>query len=519
MDIGGNMAFGTSSTAVNVHSHYQGTGAADLMGYDYTGRMRMSHADAGVGVTALSQFDGAAAYYRLRRYSGRNFHLSPFGTTITSGTTDTGVFPAPNVWYRFRLRVEDTGSQTEIRARVWVDGTAEPGTWQAEAVDDSATRLNAGTVGVWTMAAGTKAFDDLSVQLLTAPRTDITITLVPALNGSIVLTPDQANYSTGDMVSVEAIPDPGYVFIGWTDDLSGATNPETVSLFDDVTVGATFVAITLQTLTVDTVGNGGVAVDPPGPDHPLGSVVTLTANPNPGSFFVGWSGDLSGATNPASLTITGDLAVTATFVNAFQLDNFDSLSPGDNPAGWGDTAANNSLTIDDTLFSVIDVGGNLAFGTGSAQANIHSHFTGAGASTLDRYVYTGRMRMTHANGGIGVTFFSGFTGDASYYRLRRYAGRDFHLAPLGSQVPSGTTATGVTPAANLWYRFEIEVEDQGTQTAIRAKVWEEGSSEPLTWQIDAVDDSGSRRSQGSFGIWSFSAGSKYWDDLKVELLP
>ena len=42
--------------------------------------------------------------------------------------------------------------------------------------------------------------------------------------------------------------------------------------------------------------------------------MTLTATPDPGFAFEGWSGDLSGSQNPATLTLDGDNSVTATFV-------------------------------------------------------------------------------------------------------------------------------------------------------------------------------------------------------------
>jgi hypothetical protein len=62
------------------------------------------------------------------------------------------------------------------------------------------------------------------------------------------------------------------------------------------------------------------------------------------------------------------------------------------------------------------------------------------------------------------------------------------------------------------------VEDTGTQTEVRAKVWAEGSSEPAEWQADAFDDSASRLTAGTFGLWSYLTGEKYWDDLQVTYL-
>ena len=42
----------------------------------------------------------------------------------------------------------------------------------------------------------------------------------------------------------------------------------------------------------------------------------MTAVPEPGSVFAGWSGDLSGTLNPAQIVIDGDKTVTATFEEA-----------------------------------------------------------------------------------------------------------------------------------------------------------------------------------------------------------
>jgi len=42
-------------------------------------------------------------------------------------------------------------------------------------------------------------------------------------------------------------------------------------------------------------------------------VVSLTATPVVGWSFSGWSGDLTGSVNPASVTMDGNKVVTATF--------------------------------------------------------------------------------------------------------------------------------------------------------------------------------------------------------------
>ena len=73
-------------------------------------------------------------------------------------------------------------------------------------------------------------------------------------------------------------------------------------------------------VTLAGTGTGGVSSDPPGIDCPgdcsqsylEGTVVTLTATPDEGSTFAGWSGDCSG-TASCSVTMDAARSVTATF--------------------------------------------------------------------------------------------------------------------------------------------------------------------------------------------------------------
>lgn len=79
------------------------------------------------------------------------------------------------------------------------------------------------------------------------------------------------------------------------------------------------------TVSATADGPGVVLVDPPpncDPDgedpieltaYDFGTVLTFTADPDPGNVFTGWSGDLGGDSPAQSLRVTRDLAVTAGF--------------------------------------------------------------------------------------------------------------------------------------------------------------------------------------------------------------
>ena len=59
-----------------------------------------------------------------------------------------------------------------------------------------------------------------------------------------------------------------------------------------------------------------VALSPTGDSYASGTVVTLTATGNTGYVFSAWSGDVTGSTNPTTITVDGDKTVTATFAVA-----------------------------------------------------------------------------------------------------------------------------------------------------------------------------------------------------------
>lgn len=198
--------------------------------------------------------------------------------------------------------------------------------------------------------------------------------------------------------------------------------------------------------------------------------------------------------------------------------DFQTSPTGTVVSGWLDTGADNSLTESDSLFSVLDVGGTRAFGTSSTLTNIHAHYVAGTSSQWTSYQLVGRMRVSDASAGIGVTAYSQYPSTDKYYRLRRLASDSFTIVPHGTTVSCTSDDTGVVPAVNAWYRFRFEVTSSSGSNAIRAKVWQEGSAEPGSWQASCTDSSGTRPTRGTVGVWSMGNGQKAWDDLAVYLL-
>jgi uncharacterized repeat protein (TIGR02543 family) len=89
-----------------------------------------------------------------------------------------------------------------------------------------------------------------------------------------------------------------------------------VNVDSDETVDVTLTKKT-YTLTVNTVGQGTVTRNPDKATYNHGEVVQLTANPAENWIFTGWSGDLTGSTNPANITMNANKTVTANFTRIY----------------------------------------------------------------------------------------------------------------------------------------------------------------------------------------------------------
>ncbi len=225
----------------------------------------------------------------------------------------------------------------------------------------------------------------------------------PQEGGSVAAGPapaDENFYASGTSVNILAIANSGYSFVGWSGDLTGITNPQTIimsaprnvtAIFDSpsstvksITIatnppGRSFISdgiaystsqnfswaqgsshtisisspqgsggtrylftswsdggaishtitvpaeATTYTASFDTqyllkmdvspLGAGSISVGPTTPDgyYAGGSTVQISAVPSSGYVFSGWSGDVAGAANPQTMTMTAPRSVTANF--------------------------------------------------------------------------------------------------------------------------------------------------------------------------------------------------------------
>ena len=146
----------------------------------------------------------------------------------------------------------------------------------------------------------------------------------PAIAGSGVVQHATTGTTGAFTVQVSGLtPSSTYAFRAYATNANGTS----------YTPAATF-STPPYTLTT-TATNGTIQRSPDLPSYAIGTSVTLTAVPASGAVFQGWTGDLSGAANPAVITMDGNKSVSAIFVPSLAgaLDTSLAFTLGGN-ANW-----------------------------------------------------------------------------------------------------------------------------------------------------------------------------------------
>ncbi|MBK7319521.1 LamG-like jellyroll fold domain-containing protein [Candidatus Villigracilis affinis] len=147
---------------------------------------------------------------------------------------------------------------------------------------------------------------------VTANYTQIEYSLtINTIGDGSVATDISGPYHHGDLVELTATPAAGWTFANWSGDAAGLVNPISITMDANKTVTALFTQ-NEYTLTIVSA-HGTVTKLPDQPTYHLGDIVNLTATPDTGWNFIGWSGGLTDTINPVDLTITGNVAVTANY--------------------------------------------------------------------------------------------------------------------------------------------------------------------------------------------------------------
>ncbi len=171
----------------------------------------------------------------------------------------------------------------------------------------------------------------------------LTATLVPTTGGAVNSVPQPncgtEHYIADTRVQLTAEPAEDYQFAAWSGDVESSEKAVEITLDSAKMVTATFTADCFGlTTVVSPTGSGSLGIEPPpdcaGDMYVAGTQVRLAADPAGGKVFSIWSGDVTGSSNPLTVTLDTDLSIAANFVDWCNL-----LDVSINPTGTGSVDA------------------------------------------------------------------------------------------------------------------------------------------------------------------------------------
>jgi uncharacterized repeat protein (TIGR02543 family) len=265
------------------------------------------------------------------------------------------------------------------------------------------------------------------------------ITITTSGNGNVTRS-SQGPYHYGDTVYFTANPGTGYIFSGWGGALSqtGSGNPAQLTFSANVTATANFTKSTysVSVMIFPSSVAGSYAVNQSSPYH-YGDVVAVTASPNSGYTFSGWSGDGSGTGNTRTVTVTGNMMVTAIFAQITYQVSFATNG------GGSESTTTPSGIQPYTLGQVVPITANAYSGY------TFSTWQTSGPITLDNASMPSTYATINGTGTITAVFTQNPTPTPTPTITPTPTSSPKQTLPPASPSPSPAATTSPTPTPNL----------------------------------------------------------------------
>jgi uncharacterized repeat protein (TIGR02543 family) len=252
---------------------------------------------------------------------------SSYQFTITSNRTFVANFSAiPALQFAVILSSNPPAGGTTTGSGTYTTGTS---------VNIAATPLAGYSFVNWTEGSTVVSTSASYTFIITGNRTmvanfvistySLTLLANPVAGGTVVKTPNQAVYNSGDFVTATATANAEYTFVNWTEGaVVVSTSPAYAFLITSNRVLVANFIINTYTLALSAnpVAGGTVAKTPNQATYNSGTPVTATATPNAGYTFINWTeGAVVVSTNAVyTFPITSNRVLVANFgLNTYTL--------------------------------------------------------------------------------------------------------------------------------------------------------------------------------------------------------
>jgi hypothetical protein len=290
-----------------------------------------------------------------------------------------------------------------------------------------------------------------------------------------------------------------YTWTNWSD--GGESSHTITAPSSAATYTANFTTQYLLTLTALPIGKGSLAASPAAADgyYANGVSVQITAAPGAGFAFTGFSGDLTGSTNPQSIAMSAPRSVTGSF------SGFSTLTVDRAKLNFG--TANGIVTSPQSIR--VSTGAGMSWSASSNQANI-SVSPGSG-------IGSGTFQVTASAGPGGIITVSS-PGASASAQIQVNVTAVTPGAPIGSFDTPADNVTGVTGAIPVtgWALENVQV--------MKVDIWREPlsteSAGSLIYIGDAVFVEGARPDlEGLYPNLPFNYRAGWGYQMLTNLLP
>ncbi|WP_313408297.1 PKD domain-containing protein [Aeromicrobium sp.] len=432
--------------------------------FDYT--LQKSGTGGGTFLEALVRAVDSSTSYRAKLVTRSDNRVRLDLVRVAGGTTTTlGSQIVPNLTMTagetLEVRVQAVGTGgTDLRAKVWKAGQAEPSAWTMERADATAALQASGRIGFGFYVSGSTTnapqvyeIDDLT-SATPGPQAP---NQPPAADFTVSGSGTTANFDAGPSTDSDGS------IVAWAWQFgdgqtgTGATTSHTYPAQD---------ASYQVTLTV---------TDDDGATHSRTRTVTVTA-PQPG-------GDV--ARDAFGRSVTG---------------------------GWGTADAGGAWSVSSGSAAAFSVAGGA--GRVSLPAGGGREITLSGSSSRQSdltFDYT--LEKSATGGGTYLEPIVRSIDGSNSYRAKILTRSDGTVRVDLVRVAGGTsttlgarTAPDVTMAAGETLKVRVQAVG-ASSTDLRIKVWKAGTTEPAAWTLERADSTAALQASGRLGLWFYVSGS------------